>query len=279
MPAPATGSGGLSTRTDPKPPVQPDPQSAVKLITAMFMPNPGVPLQSTGKPLGMSGSWGMQVKFPEGLPDACMMARVPCVRVVYRVPADQVICTWLVGFVPFSEHLANGEVERRMRPMVLEEDTSAAKYTLKKDWSYGERRPRPVATQRPEYPAIARATSVNGVVTMRVEVGPDGKVTSAEATSGPKLLQPASLAAVRQFRYKPLVLGAEPTTFRTEERFQFGAAAVPALGEGMGTGGVTMLPQTDPHYDPGFRSEGAAGNQWQSCTAVSCSLEAPTVPQ
>jgi TonB family protein len=56
---------------------------------------------------------------------------------------------------------------------------------------------------------------VSGTVIIAFEITKDGKVRRAMAVSGPKLLQPPVLAAVRQWTFKPYPLHGEPTTVAT----------------------------------------------------------------
>ena len=48
---------------------------------------------------------------------------------------------------------------------------------------------------------------------VEAEVDTAGHVTTARVLSGHKLLNDAALEAVRQWRYRPLLLGGEPTAF------------------------------------------------------------------
>ena len=47
------------------------------------------------------------------------------------------------------------------------------------------------------------------------EITKDGKVRHAMAVSGPRLLQGPVLAAVRQWTFKPYMLGGQPTIVAT----------------------------------------------------------------
>jgi len=65
----------------------------------------------------------------------------------------------------------------------------------------------------PDYPELAKAARITGVVVIEAHVGVDGRVLTAEIERGTALLNDAALAAVRQWRYKPLLLNGEPTEF------------------------------------------------------------------
>ena len=53
---------------------------------------------------------------------------------------------------------------------------------------------------------------VSGTVIIAFEITRDGKVRRATAVSGPKLLRPPVLAAVKQWTFKPYVLNGKPIT-------------------------------------------------------------------
>ncbi len=53
-----------------------------------------------------------------------------------------------------------------------------------------------------DYPQLARAVRVQGVVVVRVHLGPEGDVLSAFALSGPRLLTAAATENVKKWRFK-----------------------------------------------------------------------------
>jgi TonB family protein len=59
----------------------------------------------------------------------------------------------------------------------------------------------------PAYPEEAQRQRVEGIVRLRALVGKDGAVENVEVMSGPPLLAAAAVSAVRQWRYKPTLLG------------------------------------------------------------------------
>jgi TonB family protein len=63
----------------------------------------------------------------------------------------------------------------------------------------------------PEYPAIARQRHIHGIVTMEIRVSTEGRVTAARTISGHALLIEAALDAVRQWIYRPVVIGGAAT--------------------------------------------------------------------
>ena len=67
----------------------------------------------------------------------------------------------------------------------------------------------------PFYPAIARQTRIQGTVQLHAVIARDGSIASLEALSGHPLLIRAALDAVRQWRYRPTLLGSEPVEVET----------------------------------------------------------------
>ena len=72
-----------------------------------------------------------------------------------------------------------------------------------------------LAPIQPIYPAIARAARQEGTVVIRAIISKDGRIESANAVSGPTMLQGAALEAVRSARYRPFRLNGEPTEVDT----------------------------------------------------------------
>lgn len=67
----------------------------------------------------------------------------------------------------------------------------------------------------PQYPAIARAMRLNGVVTLQAVITKTGTVENIRVLSGPAVFQQASIDAVRQWRYRPFLLSGEPVAVET----------------------------------------------------------------
>lgn len=70
--------------------------------------------------------------------------------------------------------------------------------------------PRALSQPQPIYPALARQARVTGVVSIDAVIDTTGNVTEVKAVSGPPLLMPAALEAVRQWKYEPTYLNDEP---------------------------------------------------------------------
>lgn len=73
----------------------------------------------------------------------------------------------------------------------------------------------------PVYPELAKELHVEGVVKLLLQVAADGKVGQVQVLGGPKLLVPAAVAAVRQWRYQPSLLDGKPTEAEKQIDVQF----------------------------------------------------------
>jgi len=78
-----------------------------------------------------------------------------------------------------------------------------------------------LAPIQPIYPPIAIATRLQGTVVVEAIISKSGQIESAHATSGPLMLQPAALEAVRRARYHPFLLNGEPTEVATTISINF----------------------------------------------------------
>jgi protein TonB len=72
----------------------------------------------------------------------------------------------------------------------------------------------------PVYPALAKASHVQGIVRVHIIIGKDGRVLSATA-SGPVLLQRAAQEAVEQWTYSPTVVNGYAVEVITEANVEF----------------------------------------------------------
>jgi protein TonB len=77
---------------------------------------------------------------------------------------------------------------------------------------------------QPTYPPIAKAAHVSGSVVLHAMISKTGTIDGLTVISGPEMLRPAALDAVRQWRYKPYLLNGEPTEVDTQitVNFNFG---------------------------------------------------------
>jgi len=72
------------------------------------------------------------------------------------------------------------------------------------------RPPRQLSRISPNYPALAKQTRVQGVVTVDAVIDTDGNVVEMQVISGHPLLISAALEAVKQWKYEPTYLNDQP---------------------------------------------------------------------
>ncbi len=81
--------------------------------------------------------------------------------------------------------------------------------------------PQPIERVTPVYPELAARIGLTGVVVVEAEVDTTGRVRTARTLSGHELLIGAALDAVKQWRYRPLLLNGEPTAFILNVNVEF----------------------------------------------------------
>ena len=83
------------------------------------------------------------------------------------------------------------------------------------------RPPVPLSTPQPNYPAVARAAHIEGLVVIDAIIDEQGNVVQAKVVEGPALLIPAALEAVATWRYQPTYLNGQPVELRTHIEVNF----------------------------------------------------------
>jgi TonB family protein len=73
----------------------------------------------------------------------------------------------------------------------------------------------------PKYPEAARKKNIQGVVTLDILIGADGKVKMAKVTDGPKELTKAAVSAVKHWQYQPTMLHGKPIEVETSVSLGF----------------------------------------------------------
>jgi protein TonB len=73
--------------------------------------------------------------------------------------------------------------------------------------------PKLIDVVRPEYPLLARQARLAGIVILEAHVGVDGRVKEVTPLRGPPLLVDEAVAAIKQWRYRPLLLNGAPVEF------------------------------------------------------------------
>jgi protein TonB len=67
----------------------------------------------------------------------------------------------------------------------------------------------------PQYPAIAKAARIQGIVVLQATISKSGSIQNLKVISGLPMLQQAAIDAVRSWRYKPYLLNGEPVEVET----------------------------------------------------------------
>ena len=73
--------------------------------------------------------------------------------------------------------------------------------------------PKLVKKVPPVYPPLATQGRISGIVILEAQVDVNGRVKTAKILRGHPIFDEAAVAAVTQWRYKPLLLNGEPTEF------------------------------------------------------------------
>jgi len=73
----------------------------------------------------------------------------------------------------------------------------------------------------PVYPEAAKETKAKGLVVLDAVIGPDGTVRDLRPVSGPDVLEPAALDAVRWWRFEPYRVNGKPVEVETTVAVEF----------------------------------------------------------
>jgi TonB family protein len=73
----------------------------------------------------------------------------------------------------------------------------------------------------PIYPEAAKETKAQGMVVLDAVIGPDGTVRDLRPLSGPDVLEPAALDAVRWWRFEPYRVNGKPVEVETTVAVEF----------------------------------------------------------
>ena len=79
----------------------------------------------------------------------------------------------------------------------------------------------------PQYPPAALAQKVEGAVRIYAVTGADGSIKTIRPLSGPRMLIPPALEAVRQWRYSPTLLSGQPIESQRQITVAFQIAKTP----------------------------------------------------
>jgi len=73
----------------------------------------------------------------------------------------------------------------------------------------------------PVYPPLAKIARIQGPVVLVAVISKAGTIDNLHAVSGPPMLVPAAVNAVRQWRYRPYILNNEPIEVETQITINF----------------------------------------------------------
>jgi periplasmic protein TonB len=73
----------------------------------------------------------------------------------------------------------------------------------------------------PDYPSEAKQQDIEGTVILRLSIDTSGSVDSARLLSGPPLLVPAAISAVKNWRYLPALLNGQPVKSEQDVSIEF----------------------------------------------------------
>ncbi len=73
----------------------------------------------------------------------------------------------------------------------------------------------------PVYPPLAQLARIEGIVVLRAIISKAGEIENLELVSGPPLLVPAAIGAVKKWRYRPFLLNGVPMEVDTQVTVTF----------------------------------------------------------
>jgi TonB family protein len=79
----------------------------------------------------------------------------------------------------------------------------------------------PLKQTQPDYPAAARPLGVEGSVHLLLTLDAQGSVTGAEPLAGAAVLRAAAVAAVKQWKFRPVIRGGQPVPAMTDQYVLF----------------------------------------------------------
>lgn len=108
---------------------------------------------------------------------------------------------------------------------------------------------------QPDYPPIAKAAAVQGAVVLHAVISKEGNVEQLTVLSGPPMLTPSALDAVRQWKYRPYLLNGQPTEVETTITVNYslpGSADIHSQSDVRkmpdGTVAPVLIYQVEPEY-------------------------------
>jgi TonB family protein len=78
---------------------------------------------------------------------------------------------------------------------------------------------------QPIYPRFAQDAHITGKVVLKATITKQGTIEGVQVLSGPKILAPAAVEAVKTWKYKPYMLDNQPVSVETEISIVFGSGS------------------------------------------------------
>jgi protein TonB len=76
----------------------------------------------------------------------------------------------------------------------------------------------------PIYPKYAQDAHITGTVVLKATITKQGTIEGIQVLSGPKILAPSAIDAVRTWRYRPYMLDGQPVSVETDIKVVFGGS-------------------------------------------------------
>jgi TonB family protein len=92
----------------------------------------------------------------------------------------------------------------------------------------------PVNHEEAEWPELAKAQGIQGMVQVLITVDPQGSVANAEALTGPQVLRKPAVDAVKQWKFRPVLRGGHAVFAYTEATVDFLDYSKPVTPESSG---------------------------------------------
>jgi len=81
--------------------------------------------------------------------------------------------------------------------------------------------PKLIASVPPAYPLTARSSGVQGDVVIETTIDKTGSVVRTHVISGPAMLRPSALEALKHWKYEPSRLDGEPVEVQMQVTIRF----------------------------------------------------------
>jgi outer membrane biosynthesis protein TonB len=139
------------------------------------------------------------------------------VRLVFAMDASTTRPTKKMGeLIAQTGQAADADALRADLPFSsLVRTPGADKPTMADDVKYNVTAAKLIHYEKPFYPPAMRDAHVQGAVILHGIIQKDGTMTDLRYVSGPQLLAPAAIDAVKKWRYAPTILGDEPVDVDT----------------------------------------------------------------